>query len=218
MNVSTRKIEWMLWFGLALVVATIFLALLLARIRVRPSAEKPLPINGSVADFGFTNQLGQPVGLADLRGHIWVADIIFTRCAGPCLRMSRLMKQLQESLPPDSPVRLVSFTTDPENDTPAALKTYAERFGADPRRWWFLTGAKQEIRDLETRSLKLTALEKKPEDRESPADLFIHSTLFLVIDKNAQWRAVIETTGEGIDPKTVQSQLSATIRQLQRER
>src|SRR5207245_625728 len=136
------------WAGLSLVIATLFLAFLLAQLRLRVFLGKPLPVYGRVADFTLTNQLGQAVTLADLRGHVWVADIIFTRCAGPCRKMSQQMKDLQHSLPPGTNVRLVSFTTDPDYDTPPILKRYAQDLGADPHRWFFLTGPKKEISDL----------------------------------------------------------------------
>src|SRR5882724_3085730 len=60
--------------------------------------------------------------------------------------MTRQMKQRQDSLPPRSQAKLVSLTTNPDFDTPRVLKAYAERFGADPNRWMFLTGAKKESR------------------------------------------------------------------------
>ena len=126
------------------------------------------------------------VTLADLRGQVWVADIIFTRCAGPCPRMTKQMKSLQAALPADSRAKLVTLTTDPEFDTPEVLKKYAERFNANADRWMFLTGAKKEIAALGIDSLKLTAVEKKPEEREDPDDLFIHSTIFIVVDKQAR--------------------------------
>ena len=92
MNPRFRRIQWSLWAGLTLVAAILFLAFLLAQLRLRAFLGKPLPFYGSVADFTLTNQLGQAVTLADLRGQVWVTDIIFTRCAGPCLKMSRQMK------------------------------------------------------------------------------------------------------------------------------
>src|SRR5208283_2534015 len=101
-----------------------------------------------------------PVTLATLRGHVWVADIIFTRCGGPCPRMTRQMKDLQEALPANSQARLVTLTTDADFDTPAVLKAYGERFGADFNRWLFLTGTKPGIANLAIDSLKLTAIEK----------------------------------------------------------
>jgi cytochrome oxidase Cu insertion factor (SCO1/SenC/PrrC family) len=183
----------------------------------RAQLGKPLPVYGSVGDFTLTNQDGQTVSPASLHGQVWVADVIFTRCAGPCLKMSRQMKDLQEALPAGSRARLITLTTDPEFDTPAVLKAYSRRFGADNNRWLFLTGTKQQLMNLATDSLKLTAIEKQPADRETPADLFIHSTIFVIVDKQSRLRGVFETSGEGIDPADVKEQLLAAIRRLERE-
>jgi protein SCO1/2 len=178
---------------------------------------KPLPVLATVGEFNLTNQFGQPVTLADLRGHVWVADIIFTRCAGPCLKMSRQMKEIQDALSPASKVKLISLTTDPRFDTPSVLKSYAQRFGADSNRWMFLTGFQTEIANLASNSLKLAAMEKKPEERDTAVDLFIHSTIFVVVDKQAQLRGIFETTGEDIDPRQVKTKILAAIHRLERE-
>ena len=218
MNPLPKRIKWPLWIGVLLLVATTLLALLLAELKLRVVLGQPLPVIGQIADFALTNQNGQAVSLADLRGHVWVGDIIFTTCPGPCLKMTRQMKELQDALPPRSQAKLVSLTTYPEYDTPPILKAYAERFGADPNRWMFLTGTKKEIAKLAIESLKLTAIEKKPEERESPNDLFIHSTIFVIVDKRAQLRGVFETTGDDIDPQKVKTEILSGIRRLERER
>jgi protein SCO1/2 len=217
MNPRVRRIEWLIWGGLALVVATVLLLFAYAQLKFQLLQGKPLPVIGPVVDFALTNQNGSAVSLAELRGRVWVADIIFTTCPGPCLKMSRQMKELQQALPTTSPARLVTLTTYPEYDTPPILRAYAERFGADTNRWIFLTGPKPEIRKLAVDALKFTALEKKPEKRESPQDLFIHSTMFVIVDKRAQLRGVFETTGEGVDPQQVKLQILAAIRRLERE-
>ena len=178
---------------------------------------KPLPVIGPVAEFTLTNQDGKAVSLADLNGHVWVADIIFTRCPGPCLKMTRQMKDLQAAVAPSNPVRFVTLTTDPSYDSPPVLKTFAGRFDADFNRWMFLTGRKSEISKLASGSLKLTAMENPPDQRPSPLDLFLHSTIFVVVDKHAQLRGVFETTGEGVDPMQVKKQIVAAIRRLERE-
>jgi protein SCO1/2 len=216
MNEPGRKIQWLAWGGLTLVIATILVAYLSAQLKLRGSS-KPLPVYGQVADFTLTNQDGRVISLADLRGHPWVADIIFTTCPGPCRTMTRQMKELQEALPSGSQAKLVSLTTFPAFDTPPVFKAYAERAGADANRWLFLTGAKSVINKLAVDSLKLTAIEKKPEERESPDDLFIHSTIFVIVDKKAQLRGVFETTGDDIDPRKVKAQILAALRQLERE-
>jgi len=78
--------------------------------------------------------------------------------------------------------------------------------------------AKLEIRLRDIDSLKLTAIEKKPEERENPQDLFIHSTIFVVVDKQARLRGVFETEGEGIDPIKARKEILAAVQQLERER
>src|SRR2546430_1045329 len=108
----SNPLPWLMWSGLLVVVAGIVLAFLLAHLKLRMLLGKPLPIYGQVADFTLTNQNGRVVTLADLRGKVWVADIIFTRCPGPCLKMTRQMKEL--ALPPSSQARLVTLTTDPD--------------------------------------------------------------------------------------------------------
>jgi len=178
---------------------------------------KPLPVYGQVADFSLTNQDGLAVTLANWRGHVVVADIIFTRCPGPCLQMTRQMHELQQALPPGSHAKVVSLTTDPEFDTPPVLKAYAQLHGADLARWTFLTGTKKEIGKLAIDSLKLTAVEKKPEERESPQDLFVHSTIFVVVDKRAQLRGVFESVSEEVDPKKVKTKILAAVRRLEKE-
>ena len=86
--------------------------------------------------------------MADLTNRVWVADIIFTRCAGPCPVITGRMKSLEAALPKTSDAKLVTLTTDPDYDTPAMMKRYGERFGADFNRWMFLTGTKAEIAAL----------------------------------------------------------------------
>jgi protein SCO1/2 len=217
MSTTPPRTERLVWVGLGLTIALLLLASWLAVLKVRAGFGKPLPNYGQVADFGLTNQDSRTITLADLRGHVWVADIVFTRCAGPCLKMSRQMMDLQQALPAGSAAKLISLTTDPDFDSPSILKKYSERFNANPKRWWFLTGTKAQIAALAIDSLKLTAIEKKPEERQSPADLFVHSTIFVLVDKHGQLRGVYETSGEGTDPGQVRSQLLAGIRRLERE-
>jgi protein SCO1/2 len=205
------------WAGVGLVVATILLSFALAELKVRRSLGKPLPVYGEVADFTLTNQNGRAVSLADLRGKVWVADIIFTRCPGPCAKMTQRMREIQQALPFNSQARLISLTTDPDFDTPAVLRAYAEHAGADTNRWQFLTGTKAQIAKVAIDSLKLTAIEKKPDERETPNDLFIHSTIFVIVDKQGQLRGVFQSTGEDIDPLAVKSEILAAARRLERE-
>ena len=208
-----------IWIGFLLVFGLLALAFAMWFAQVsRQLARPPLPVIGPVAAFTLFNQDGKISTLADFTNHVWVADIIFTRCAGPCPRMTGQMRSLQNLLPPDSNARLVTLTTDPEFDTPAVLKKYGERFNADFNRWTFLTGTKNEIAALASGSLKLSAVPVKLEDQKNVDDLFIHTTIFVVVDKHAQLRGSFETGGDGVDwTNVVQARLLKTVRQLENE-
>jgi protein SCO1/2 len=131
--------------------------------------------------------------------------------------MTRQMKELEQALGSNTEAQLVTLTTDPDFDTPVVLRAYAGRFSATLSRWMFLTGTKKQIAALAIDSLKLTAVEKKAAERQSPDDLFVHSTIFVLVDKQAQLRGVFETTGNGTDARQVQQQILAAIRQLEQE-
>lgn len=205
-----------LWIGVLLLASILILGAIISARNKAPVAA-PLPVLGTVQDFSLTNQQRQSVTLADLKGKVWLADIIFTRCPGPCARMTRQLAEVQTDLPKDSPAKLVSLTTDPDFDSPEVLGKYATRFGADPARWQFLTGTKREIGDLAAKSLKLAAAEKAAELRDNPDDLFIHATIFVLVDKQARLRGIFETGGEGVEWAQVRTTILAAIKQLERE-
>jgi len=217
MSSQAKTLPWTAVIGLLLLVLTLALVFVVVELKSRVARTRQLVVYGQVNDFTLTNQNGAVVSLADLRGHPWVADIIFTRCAGPCPRMTRQMKELQDALPPGNPTRLVTLTTDPDFDTPAVLCRYGERFGADTNRWMFLTGTRREIGNLATASLKLSAVERKPEQQTSPADLFVHSTVFVVVDKRGRLRGIFQTGGEQVDWQGEKQKILASIRHLERE-
>lgn len=204
-----------IWIGFVFLFGFIGLAFVLWLTSI--TRNPPISVIGPVADFTLTNQNGNVTSLADLTNHVWVADIIFTRCAGPCPRLTKQMKSLQDQLPADSTARLVTLTTDPEFDSPAVLKKYGERAGADFTRWTFLTGTKREIAALAGNSLKLSTQPIKLENRLSPVDLFIHATIFVVVDKHARLRTFFETGGDGVDWSKIEPKILNTVRRLEEE-
>jgi protein SCO1/2 len=136
-------------------------------------SQKPLPVLGQVDEFELTDQKAAKFDSDSLRGHVWVADFIYTTCPGPCPRMSSHMRSLQNISGPD--VRLISFSVDPEHDTPPVLEEYAKKFGADEKRWTFLTGPKDAITTLGRDQFKVGA----------GVD---HSTYFVLLDKKGRIR------------------------------
>jgi len=217
MNPAQRRFPSTVGIGFLLLILALSLAFLLAKVQSRTPKRQSLPVLATIADFSLTNQNNTPVSLANLRGHVWVADIIFTHCGGPCLRMTHQMKELQDALPKDSQARLVSLTTDADNDTPEVLKTYGIHNGQDTNRWMFLTGTKKQINNLAVDSLKLSVVEKPPQDRVTPEDLWVHSTIFVVIDKHAQLRGIYQTGGEDVSWPAEKKKLLGAVRQLERE-
>lgn len=156
-------------------------------IRARP---EPLPELGTVPDFRLTGHDGQPFARASLLGRPFVADFIFTRCGGICPAMTARMAQLQRTLDPR--VRLVSFSVDPEHDTPEVLSRYARDFGAQPG-WAFITGARPALHSLATEGFHLTAMEAPPDQAQGADGPFLHSGKFVLVDQQARIRGYYDS-------------------------
>jgi len=136
----------------------------------------PMPPLGVVPDFSFTTQEGKTFTRADMLGKVWIADFIFTRCAGPCPVMTSRLAEISRGLNKAKDVNLLSVSVDPEHDTPEVLAEYASRMNADPSRWIFLTGPKREIDDFSRKGMfQPLAYDQK--------GVPTHSTRFLVIDR-----------------------------------
>lgn len=192
-----------LWGVLFLVMAIIVVAFVRERLAQRGGGMADLPVYSQVQAFNLTNQFDEPFTLDSLKGKVWVADIIFTRCPGPCSTMTRTMRELQTRLIQREGVEFVSLTTDPDFDTPEVLGRYAKSFEADQTKWHFLTGSKPEIAKLALDGLKLTSMEKPTEYRENEFDLFIHSTIFVLVDKTGRVRGVYESAEPNFMEKIV---------------
>lgn len=132
-----------------------------------------------VADLELTNQLGKKVRLnQDLKGKILVIDFIFTNCNSICPQLSRNMRDLQKAYIKKNPeiVQFVSISVDSERDSVAALRAYADSYGADHDRWWFLTGNKDSIFNYAKNELGLVL------DNADVAGDFIHSEKLVILD------------------------------------
>jgi len=154
---------------------------------------RALPVHQSVMPFSLIDQNGAAVTLASLAGKVWIGDFIFTRCAGPCPVMTRAMKVLDSEIhEPDA--RFVSFTVDPDYDTPERLKNYLAKFDANPERWLFLTGDKQTLHDLSIKSFYLGVTEVPEAEREAPDQTVTHSTRFVLVDRLGRLRGYYDGT------------------------
>lgn len=200
-------------------------AILIFRSNVPPPISSPaererikagaLPIYGTVPDFSLTERSGAIVRDADLRGQVWIANFIFTRCAGVCPLMTRKMKWIQDR-PEGSPnIRLVSFSVDPEHDTPQVLAEYAKKFSADPEQWLFLTGDKEKIYALSEQHFLLGVGPIPPEERQALDQRVRHSSRFVLVDPKLRIRGYYDSEAEGNLEDLVRDALSLLKSKLQ---
>ncbi|MGD1071058.1 MAG: SCO family protein [Bryobacteraceae bacterium] len=168
--------------------------------------QKPLEILGEVPPFQLTNQQGRPFDRSALDGHVWIADFIFTTCQASCPRMSARMRALEKSADPS--IRFVSFTVDPDNDTPPVLAAYGKRFDADDARWAFLTGDKTTLNTLDRDAFKLSSIGTE-DSRQNAMD---HSTRFVLIDKKERIRGYY-----GITDDDSMAKISSDAKRLEKE-
>ena len=167
------------------------LALLIAGCATGPS----LPSYGVVPDFALTDQSGRAFSSrAELDGKVWVANFIFTNCAGPCPRMTTQFRKIREETQGRNNFRLVSFTIDPARDTPEVLAEYGKRYRAEHGQWFFLTGAQSDLHNLSRNVFKLGDVNGQLE----------HSTRFVLIDGKGRIRGYYDSS----DPEKVAELLS----------
>jgi cytochrome oxidase Cu insertion factor (SCO1/SenC/PrrC family) len=179
-----------------------------------PEAD-PFPEIGPVADFSLVNQDGKKVTREELRGKVWVAGFIFTRCAGPCPQVTANMAKLQADLAGHEDVALVSFTVDPDHDTPAVLKRYARTYGADPDRWSFLTGKKEPLYRLIQKSF-LQGVEENRGAARTSGNRVTHSTQLVVVDRRGHVRGYydrghVRASYDGKDPEELKNLLKNVL-------
>jgi len=161
---------------------TLGLLLWLRNVEVVALRQRTVSSYGTVPSFQLVNQNGQVFGSAQLAGKIWIADFIYTTCPGPCPMISSRMSELQKPLE-KTDVHLVSFSVDPEKDTPEVLRGYAEKLQAEPARWDFLTGPKSTIYKLSHDGFKLAV-----SDGSDAEGIPVHSTRMVLVDRHGQIR------------------------------
>jgi protein SCO1 len=154
------------------------------------TATRDLPRLFTVPEFTLVERSGGPATLAALRGRPWIADFIFTRCAGICPAMTARMAALRTRLA-GAPVRFVSFSVDPANDTPEVLARYAAAAGADAD-WWFVTGPMRDLHALSTGGFKLAAMENAPGAATADGP-FLHSSKFVLVDAEGAIRGYYDS-------------------------
>lgn len=146
-----------------------------------------LPILWSAPQFSAIDQHGRHITEQELRGHVWVADFIFTRCTSACPIMTANMLLVQKATP-GADVRFVSFSVDPSYDTPEVLKQYASVWKGDEKRWLLLSTDRKMLYHTAA-GMRVAVM---PTD--DPDDPVLHSSLFLLVDQQGQVRRVYNSS------------------------
>lgn len=159
---------------------------------VAPNQGQSAALDWKVHDFSYTNQDGETVSLEDLQGDVWLASFIFTKCVTVCPPMTANMVKLQQQLQEEGlDVSIVSFSVDPEVDSPEVLREYGESFDADFSNWHFLTGyTMEDIQQFAQDSFK-TLVEPEPD-----SDQVMHGTSFYLVNQSGH---VVEKFN-GVEP------------------
>jgi len=166
--------------------------------RVLRPAPPALPVLGTLPAFALTDQENRPFGSGDLRGHVWVAGFIFTRCPTICPAITTTMGRMQHrgrGLGQD--FRLVSFSVDPAFDTPERLAVYASQHRASPRTWKFVTGRFDLVKQTVVDGLKISMADRAPTGEQDFASI-MHGTHFVLVDRDGRIRGYYDSSNPDV--------------------
>ena len=167
-------------------VYVIVLVIIIALIAVMQpeGVEEQLPIISKIPEFDLVDQNSKQFTLENVQGNVWLADFIFTTCSGPCPIMTERMSMVQHDLLEIDKLKFVSFTVNPDYDTPEVLKKYAQRFDVDDSSWSFVTGKYDQIQELIADGFKMGDTE----------EIVFHSTRFALVDHEGTLRGYYSGT------------------------
>ncbi|MFO0697311.1 MAG: SCO family protein [Polyangiales bacterium] len=158
--------------------------------------EPELPVLATVPDFSLVDDRGRPFGGRDLEGHVVVADFIFTRCTTACPMLTAQMSNFRRRLGPRAErVRFVSFSVDPDYDTPEVLHRYAATHGASGE-WYFVTGDVATIRRTAIEGFKVGVGD--PVQQPGGGLDILHAQHFVLLDRQRRIRGFYRTDSESL--------------------
>src|ERR1041385_1660231 len=188
-----RPLFWVIFLG-------VIFALPIVR-SVRARLPPPLPVLGTIGNFVLTDERGEPFGSAQLRGRGWGADFVFTRCPTECPLLTERMGKVQHRARNlGNAFQLVSFSVDPEWDTPARLQIYARTHRASPRMWAFLTGPYQVIRKTVIEATKVGIGRGGSSGPVADVGSIFHDSHVVLVDAGMRVRGYYDVSSDdGID-------------------
>ena len=174
--------------GILIVVCTLLASAVIALAGARSPSSPPRAAQDlgqasqGLGTFRLLERSGRTITDPDLADRVCITSFIFTRCRLSCPRITSVMKSLQDKLE-GSNVLLLSLSVDPEYDMPQVLSEYASRFGADPDRWWFLTGDRAKIYELIHSRFRLSVMENPAPDQNGRTEAIAHSDRLALVDR-----------------------------------
>jgi protein SCO1/2 len=169
-----------------------------------------MPPIGTVLPFSFTNQDGKQLTENDVAGKVFVTEYFFTTCKSICPRMNTNMKKVYDQFKNENDFLIVSHTCDPETDSAAQLKKYADSMGVDTRKWIFLTGRKDSLYKQARYSYKIDDPNNNLQNIEED---FLHSQFMALVDKKGNVRKIYD----GLKPSEIE-QMMGDIKKLLKEK
>ena len=177
MSMSKKRIYYGLFFAGLVAVFLIVLSFI-------PGFKKQnFPPISTVRPFSFITQNNQPFTEKDLAGKVAVVEYFFTTCKGICPRMNNNMRKVYDAFKNEKDFLILSHTSDPQTDTPARLKQYADSMGVNTKNWVFLTGRKDSLYNMARFSYKID----DPKNNVAPIDDdFLHSQFMALVNKKGE--------------------------------
>ena len=151
--------------------------------------EPSLPVLSTVPPFSFRDQQGAPVTNNEVAGKVYVAEYFFTTCKGICPKLNANMRDIARDFAGENDFRILSYTVDPETDSVARMKVYADSLGADPKKWFFLTGRKDSLYHLARNGY---LLDDPRNNLTNIDDQFLHTQFLALVDKGGRVRKIYD--------------------------
>lgn len=157
------------------------------------STVQNIGINHRIGEFKLVDEQSREITDEVIDGKVFVAEYFFTTCGSICPIMNQQMKRVQAAFDGNSRFEILSFTVDPENDSPEQLLQYAKGHNYRAGQWHFITGDKKDLYSLARTSFFVL----KPAEAANLGDAggdFIHTNNFVLVDQDRHIRGYYDGT------------------------
>lgn len=198
---SRKRIFYVVFFSVLVVAFFVVLSFVIPGF-----TDTRIPPISTVQPFTFTTQDGAPYTEQDLRGKVAAVEYFFTTCTGICPRMNNNMRTVYEAYKDEKDFVILSHTCDPETDSAARLKRYADSMQVDTRKWVFLTGRKDSLYNMARHSYKI---DDPANNLTTIEDDFLHSQFIALVNKKGD----VVKIYDGLKPSEMK-EMKAEIKKL----